>query len=80
MVGERNGVTLIDDYAHHPTAVRAALRTARQVYGSRRIRVVFQPHQVSRTRALMNEFAASFDDADEVMIAPVFARARAGDG
>lgn len=72
-VGEWNGVVLIDDYAHHPTAVRATLQTARQVYGSHRIWCAFQPHQVSRTRALMDEFASSFDNADEVLIAPVFA-------
>lgn len=73
VVAERGDITLIDDYAHHPTAVRATLQTARQVYGARRIWVAFQPHQVSRTTALMDDFAASFDDADEVLITPVFA-------
>lgn len=73
VVGEWNGVTLIDDYAHHPTAVRATLQTAREVFGSRRIWCAFQPHQISRTTALMDEFAASFDAADEVLILPVFA-------
>ena len=73
VVGEWNGILLIDDYAHHPTAVRATLQTARQVYGSRRIWCAFQPHQVSRTLALMDDFAASFDAADEVLISPAFA-------
>ena len=73
VVGERNGITLINDYAHHPTAVRATLQTAREVFGARRVWCAFQPHQVSRTLALMDEFAASFDRADEVLIAPVFA-------
>lgn len=73
VVGEWRGVTLIDDYAHHPTAVRATLQTAREVFGSRRIWCAFQPHQISRTTALMDEFAASFDAADEVLILPVFA-------
>jgi UDP-N-acetylmuramate--alanine ligase len=73
VVGEWNGVTLIDDYAHHPTAVRATLQTARQVYGRRRIWCAFQPHQVSRTVALMDDFAASFDAADEVLVLPAFA-------
>lgn len=73
VVGEDNGVLRIHDYAHHPTAVRATLQTARQVYGSRRIWCAFQPHQVSRTVALMDDFATSFDAADEVLIAPVFA-------
>lgn len=73
VVGEWNQILLIDDYAHHPTAVRATLKTARQVYGPRRIWCLFQPHQVSRTQALMDEFAVSFDDADEVLITPAFA-------
>ncbi|MBS0205763.1 MAG: UDP-N-acetylmuramate--L-alanine ligase [Planctomycetes bacterium] len=73
VVGEWQKVTLIDDYAHHPTAIRATLETARQVYGDRRIWCVFQPHQVSRTVALMDDFASSFASADEVLIAPAFA-------
>ncbi len=72
-VGEWKGITLINDYAHHPTAVRATLKAAREVFGSRRVWCAFQPHQVSRTLALMDEFAASFDQADEVLITPVFA-------
>ncbi len=73
VVGERNGITVISDYAHHPTAVVATLKTAREVFGARRIWCAFQPHQVSRTLALMDDFAASFVDADEVLIVPVFA-------
>ncbi len=73
VVGEWNGITLINDYAHHPTAVRATLNTARELFGSRRVWCAFQPHQVSRTLALMDEFSSSFDAADEVLIAPVFA-------
>ena len=72
-VGELNGVTFVDDYAHHPTAVLITLKTLREVMGSRRIRCVFQPHQIRRTMALMTEFASSFVDADEVFVAPVFA-------
>ena len=73
VVGEWDGITRVNDYAHHPTAVRATLKTAREVFGSRRIWCAFQPHQVSRTLALMDEFSGSFDEADEVLIAPVFA-------
>ncbi len=73
VVGERNGITVISDYAHHPTAVAATLKTASEVFGARRIWCAFQPHQVSRTLALMDDFAASFIDADEVLIVPVFA-------
>jgi UDP-N-acetylmuramate--alanine ligase len=72
-VGSWRGVTLIDDYAHHPTAVAATLQTVREISGRRRIVCVFQPHQVSRTVALMDEFAVSFTAADRVLVAPVFA-------
>jgi UDP-N-acetylmuramate--alanine ligase len=73
LVGQWRGVTIVDDYAHHPTAVRATLQTAREMFGSRRIWCAFQPHQVSRTVALMADFAESFPAADEVLIAPAFA-------
>lgn len=73
-VGSWRGVTLLDDYAHHPTAIRTTLATVREWVGSeRRVWCVFQPHQVSRTKALMPEFAAAFTQADRVLIAPVFA-------
>lgn len=67
-----DGVTWIDDYAHHPTALRATLRTARQEFPASRIRAVFQPHQSNRVLHLLHEFADAFSDADEVIIAPVF--------
>lgn len=69
----RGGAIAIDDYAHHPTAVRASLETARRKYPGRRIRAVFQPHQISRTERLMREFAEALTLADEVVILPVFA-------
>lgn len=72
-VCEHRGMTLIDDYAHHPTAVKSTLAAARQAYGDRRLVAAFQPHQVSRTRALMDEFAGAFADADEVILVPIFA-------
>jgi UDP-N-acetylmuramate--alanine ligase len=72
-VGDWKGVTFVDDYAHHPTAVHVTLETIRAVVGTRRIRCVFQPHQVLRTTTLMDQFATSFDAADEVLVAPVFA-------
>lgn len=71
-VGSWRGMTLIDDYAHHPTAVQAVLRTARELYPRRRIWCIFQPHQISRTEVLMEEFSQSFGFADEILIAPVF--------
>ncbi len=66
------GVTVIDDYAHHPTAVRATLRAVREQYGDRRIWCAFQPHQLSRTEALFEEFAGGVRRVDEVLIAPIF--------
>lgn len=72
VLGSWGDVTLIDDYAHHPTAVRATLQTAREQYPGRRLLCAFQPHQESRTRALLEDFAASFDTADEVFLSPIF--------
>jgi UDP-N-acetylmuramate--alanine ligase len=71
-LGTPNGITWIDDFAHHPTEVQATLETARQRYGSRRIWCLFQPHQVSRLRMLLPEFAGSFERADQVLLAPAF--------
>jgi UDP-N-acetylmuramate--alanine ligase len=78
--GTWRGVTLVDDYAHHPTAVRATLRAARDRFGRRRLWCVFQPHQISRTEALFGEFAESFVLADEVLLAPIYAAREVADG
>lgn len=72
-VGTWRGVMLIDDYAHHPTAVAATLQTARERYRDRRLWCVFQPHQISRTEALFAEFAVSLAAADRVLLVPVCA-------
>jgi UDP-N-acetylmuramate--alanine ligase len=77
--GHSRKVTLIDDYAHHPTAVRATLETAREEYPGQKIWCVFQPHQQQRLLNLMPEFAEAFELADEVIITPVFS-ARENDG
>jgi UDP-N-acetylmuramate--alanine ligase len=71
--GEANGVTVIDDYAHHPTEVRATLDAARARYPSRRIWVVWQPHTYSRTQTLFDEFVISFGEADQVIVSEVYA-------
>jgi UDP-N-acetylmuramate--alanine ligase len=71
----REPVTVIDDYAHHPTEIEAVLRAARETFPGRRIRFVFQPHQHSRTRRFLSGFADVLAGADEAMIAEVF-RAR----
>lgn len=72
-IGEADGVTVIDDYAHHPTEVAATLSAARLRYPTRRIWGVFQPHTYSRTQALLADFAHSFDDADEVIFLDIYA-------
>ena len=62
---------LVDDYAHHPTEIRATLKTARST-GRKRVLAMFQPHRYSRTKALRKEFGAAFDDADRVVITDVY--------
>lgn len=71
--GEAGGVTVIDDYAHHPTEIRATLDAARARYPTRRIWAVWQPHTYSRTRTLFDEFSASFNEADEVIVSEIYA-------
>ena len=71
--GTRNGVRVFDDYAHHPTEIAALLRAARQVAGSGRVLVLFQPHLYSRTRTFADEFARALDMADVVVVTDVYA-------
>lgn len=71
--GEAAGVTIIDDYAHHPTEILATLAAARARYPERRIYAVWQPHTYSRTKALFTEFSRAFKDADEVIVSEVYA-------
>ncbi len=68
-----DGITIIDDYAHHPTEIAATLNGARQFYSKNRIIVVFQPHQHSRTRLLLEEFSRAFVNADIVYIPEIYA-------
>jgi UDP-N-acetylmuramate--alanine ligase len=65
--------TVIDDYAHHPTEISATISAARERYPGRRLLVVFQPHTYSRTHALLGEFAAALDAADEAIVASIYA-------
>jgi UDP-N-acetylmuramate--L-alanine ligase/UDP-N-acetylenolpyruvoylglucosamine reductase len=67
---------LVDDYAHHPTEIRATLATARSA-GRKRVLTMFQPHRYSRTKALRTEFGGAFDDADHVVITDVYAASEA---
>ncbi|MEK7576968.1 MAG: cyanophycin synthetase [Patescibacteria group bacterium] len=73
---ENAEIVLIDDYAHHPTEIRATLSAIRERYPSRAIIAAFQPHTYSRTRALCDDFARAFVDADQVIILDVYASAR----
>ncbi len=76
--GEARGITVIDDYGHHPVEIAAVLRAARQAYGgSGRVIAVMQPHRYSRLASLKNEFAACFSDADTVIISEVYAAGEA---
>src|SRR5712691_4467543 len=67
---------LVDDYAHHPTEIRATLKTAKST-GRKRVLTMFQPHRYSRTKALRREFARAFDDADRVVVTGVYAASEA---
>jgi len=71
--GEARGVVVIDDYAHHPGQIRATLAAARRRYGRRPLWVFFQPHTYSRTKALLDQFATSFAEADHVLISAIYA-------
>jgi UDP-N-acetylmuramate--alanine ligase len=70
--GCERGVTVVDDYGHHPTEIRATLQAAKNC-GYRRIHMIFQPHRYTRTRDLMNEFATAFGDASTVEILDIYA-------
>jgi len=70
--GQAAGILVVDDYAHHPTEIRATLAGARTRYPDREIWALFQPHTYSRTRALLDDFAAAFGDADHVLVVDIF--------
>lgn len=76
VLGQFNGATIIDDYAHHPTEIKASLSALRQQYPDNQLRVFFHPHTFSRTLALLDDFAASFTAADEVGILKIYGSAR----
>jgi UDP-N-acetylmuramate--alanine ligase len=73
VLGSVGGVTVVDDYAHHPTEIRATLRAARGRYGAVPLWAVFQPHTYSRTQALLADLAGAFSDADEVIVLEIYA-------
>jgi UDP-N-acetylmuramate--alanine ligase len=74
--GRARGVSVVDDYGHHPTEIRATLAAARHC-GFRKIHVIFQPHRYTRTQELMDEFASAFHDADSLTVLDIYAASEA---
>jgi UDP-N-acetylmuramate--alanine ligase len=70
--GEINGITVVDDYGHHPTEIKTTLQAAREVWPDRRVVVVFQPHRYTRTRALFDEFTRAFYQSDVLVVLPIY--------
>ena len=66
-------IAVYDDYAHHPTEIRATLQGARELFNGKHVLAIFQPHLYSRTKDLFADFSAAFSDADEVFLAPIYA-------
>ena len=78
ILGDVNGITVVDDYAHHPTECAAALAAARRRWPLRRLVAVHTPHTYSRTRALLNDYAGVFSQADELLLGPIEAARERG--
>jgi len=72
LIGEKNGIKVYDDYGHHPTAIKATIKALRQKNPNKKIWAVVEPHSYSRTKALLDEYEGVFEDADEVIIGPIF--------
>ena len=77
--GEVNGAIVLDDYAHHPTEIKATLKAAKE-FPHNKIMCIFQPHTYSRTRTLWNEFVAAFGDVDELILTHIYAAREKYDG
>jgi len=71
--GEMGGVTVVDDYGHHPTEIKMTLQAVRECWPEHRVVVVFQPHRYTRTRALLDEFARAFYQSDVLVVLPIYA-------
>lgn len=70
--GEKQEVLVLDDYGHHPTEIMATLKTVKTCWSDRRLVVLFQPHRYSRTQALMDRFVLCFNEADVLLITPIY--------
>ncbi len=75
--GEKNGIIIMDDYAHHPAEIAATLATARQCFPANRLVVVFQPHRFSRTQALFGDFCKVFEGVDKLLLTEIYAASEA---
>jgi UDP-N-acetylmuramate--alanine ligase len=71
--GEINGITVVDDYGHHPTEIKATLMAAKMSWPEKRLMVIFQPHRYTRTKALFEDFTRSFYESDIVIVLPIYA-------
>ena len=71
--GEVRGITVVDDYGHHPTEIKTTLDAVKQSWPGRRTVVVFQPHRYTRTRALFEEFTRAFYQSDILLVVPIYA-------
>ena len=72
LLGERRGVKVFDDYAHHPTAIKATIEAIREKYPQNRLWVIVEPHGYARTSALLKKYKGVFTGADKVIIGPIF--------
>jgi UDP-N-acetylmuramate--alanine ligase len=71
--GKKKGITIIDDYGHHPTEIMATLKAIRESYKDKRLIVIFQPHRYTRTQGLFDEFTRSFYQSDILIVVPIYA-------
>ncbi len=80
LLGKYQGALIIDDYAHHPTEIKATLAGVKKMYANRRIITVFHPHTFTRTKALLGDFSKSFADTDELVLLDIYGSAREKQG
>ena len=72
VLSQRDDCILVDDYGHHPAEIQATLKTAKEVWPDRKLIVIFQPHRYSRTLHLMKQFWSAFNNADYLILMPIF--------
>lgn len=77
--GELNGAKVYDDYAHHPTEIKMTIKTTKELFPDKKLKVVFQPHTVSRLRTLFDDFAEELGKADEILLLPIYKAREADD-